>query len=397
MKTNSRATKSGLPPNEDDTRAAPRLRREERRKRRCRRRRTVGGVFVLLVAVCVGLVIILGGELSASGMRAAIVRVTGKTAREMTLIAGYDRAFADLRFAVVSAGASGVAVTDLSGETVAHQAISLSEAAVTSNGKLAAAYTVGGSDVVLADRHGIGARILTESKILAVSVADGGYVAVTTAEIDGYRGVVTLYRVRGDSVEVKFRWRAGTGFPFAAAASSDGKYLATLSLGSSGGRIVVFRTSSENPIAEVTYPETIVELAFIDGDTIIARTRTKLLRITVNGAVTELYASEGEITGYAVGSNYAAVAETGYDGLTNLVTVMSDGAVNYASITFERPVSLRTANGAITLLTDTTLYVFGNAKLTRFTEYDAPNSLDAFPRGGDNAIAFGERGARVFG
>lgn len=368
------------------------------RKRVLSAKRVAFGLFVLLVAGLIAAIKILGGEFSVVGAETALARVLGRAKTEFTLTDGYGEVFYDFGASFVSAGGTGISVVNVRGEETDAASFALDEPSVASNGRLAVVYSVGGYNAAFADSRGIRYVLRTDGIVLSAAVGRGGTAAVVTGESGGYKGAVRLYKLRGDTPELTFEWFSGTDYVYLAAVSDDGKRFCAVSLGESGSRITAFQTTSRTPQFEARYPEAVLGASYMRGDLIFLRTRSKLLSLSENGELSELYDfGSSVLSGYtASDSGFAAFTTETAAGVT--VTTIDERGETHAAEVPGAYVSVRCADGRIAVLTDAAAYIFSDDSLKSVREITvSPGFTDIFPRGRGSAIVFGGFGAEIIG
>jgi len=354
-------------------------------------RRVLFALVVVILVVAVALTIAFSGELSIDGVKIAFSRIMGLEAREYNFYEGYDACFTDLGTAIVTAGKQGVAVYDILGNEIAHQAISVQYPALTSNGSVAAVWSVGGKDVIFADKTGILAIKSFEYAVETVSIGRGGWTAVSTGEGPDYLGAVYLYKIKGSELIAEFEWYSGTGYVLGAAINDDNTMLAVLSVGENGARVVLIGTSDTKPTADLKWGDIIEEIAYTSDDYIIARTRNEILRISQTGTVTVLYdLAYASLDAYTVAGTFAALAFS--DSSSNyIVTITTAGEVSKANVP-NKVTSLRAASGKVAALSGDKLLVYADRTLERVTRFENVSGVsDAYPRSATSAVAFGAR------
>ncbi|MDR2502424.1 MAG: DUF5711 family protein [Oscillospiraceae bacterium] len=373
------------------------LRGREKGKRR-------GGAVAVTAVVAAVLVVlsvaawVFGGEISPTGARRAFLAIIGRDEREFALPGGYDEAFAPLESGFVSAGSMGIATHDSFGNEKTRELISLRAPAARADGSVALVYSVGGKQLFCVEKSGVTARLETSGEIVSASIG-GGVIAVAQLQSGDHRGVIRCYRRSGGELALIYEWYSGGYYTLAADVSDDGKNLAVLEMGADGGRIVLLRLDSTEPIGEVrTDGEMVLELDYIRDGTLIYRTRAAVYALGRDMSRREIYALGGDTLRAFTSDGADCIilyVESGND--CALVRVTPRGQSERIPLPYAQFVSLRASNGGIVLLRLDGARLFGS-NLRELDMYgDAEVYADAWCAGGNRVIAAGPRGGRRYG
>jgi hypothetical protein len=127
------------------------------------------------------------------------------------------------------------------GELLCRFSINSPKPVVSIGKKSAAVWSVGGTEIYLADARGRQSKITAGEKLIAASVNDAGWVACVSGE-QGYKGSVTVYDDSGASV---YKVYLGSGYPVDADVAPSCRSVAVLSLTEAGSRLSLYSLDSE--------------------------------------------------------------------------------------------------------------------------------------------------------
>lgn len=183
------------------------------------------------------------------------------------------------------ASVSGVTLYGESGEEETNVQIQLSLPRLIARGEVAMAYDVGGYGLVAVhSQKGEVLRLAESRPILDADLSDGGHIALVSSA-SGYKSVISVYN---DEQRLVYRWLSSSTYLPLCAVSSDGKWLAAIGLGQSGGAydssLHLFRTDSEETQHTVSLGSQIVyDLLFLNNNTICAVSESGLQFVDTNG------------------------------------------------------------------------------------------------------------------
>lgn len=183
------------------------------------------------------------------------------------------------------ASVSGVSLYGESGEEETNVQIQLSLPRLVARDEIAMAYDVGGYGLVAVhSQKGEVLRLAESRPILDADLSDGGHIALASSA-SGYKSVLSVYN---DEQLLVYRWLSSSTYLPLCAVSSDGKWLAAIGLGQSGGAfdssLLLFRTDSEEVQHTVSLGSQIVyDLLFLNNNTICAVSENGLQFVDTNG------------------------------------------------------------------------------------------------------------------
>ena len=152
-----------------------------------------------------------------------------------------DNVFDELNGGLIAVSASAYQVLDNTGEIVGRGTKAFVNPAMSSGEGGAVIWSQGGNDIMLLAPNGATKIIDSENTVIAASVNDSGYVAVTT-EQSGYKGLVTVYDGSGDAV---YKWFSGSAYLLDAAVNKSNTAMTALSVSDKGSRVVSYLFGSE--------------------------------------------------------------------------------------------------------------------------------------------------------
>ena len=195
-------------------------------------------------------------------------------------------------------------------------------------GNLAVAYDVGGNSLVALHRRSGEVLRLEESRpILDADVSSSGHICVSSSS-SGYKSVLSVYNQDRDLV---YRWLSSTTYIPLCAMSPDGKTLAAVALGQSGGvfesSIYLFRTDSEEIQLTVSLgSELIYDLIFVEDNVLCAVGENTVQYVT----------TKGEVLGTcSYGDQYLKDFTDGGDGFLTLAVNMYRAGNRYSLLTVD--------------------------------------------------------------
>lgn len=293
-------------------------------------RRGLTAVVTLMLVAAAVLVFAYRDHLNSDGLRELFGRTlqTEDMAAPFSYENGSDQTFARVGDGLAVASASGVQLLDESGAVVFSQVTSMDVPAVTASSVLALFYDVGGSTCKAVGIDGVCTDVDAGSSIISASVNPSGYFTVISEE-SGSKGLV---RVFDAECALLYEWYSGTGYALKAQVCPDNKSLAVLCITSEGSVIHIFKLSSEDEQASISYEgELLFDMYFMSNDRICAISEGGMFFAGMDGSQIGAYSFEGKYLGaYDFGStSFAAVYiseyRTGDGGL--LVTLDQDGNV----------------------------------------------------------------------
>ena len=195
-------------------------------------------------------------------------------------------------------------------------------------GDLAMAYDVGGGSLLALHRkNGEVLRLEENRAILDADLSDGGYLCISSSA-SGYKSVLSVYN---SSQNLIYRWLSSTTYIPLCSVSADGRWLAAVGLGQSGGAfessLLLFRTDSEDIQRSVSLgSQLIYDLMFVGDKTICAVGETSVQFLSL----------EGELLGsYAYEDRYLKDFTDGGDGFLTLAVNMYRAGNRYSLVTVD--------------------------------------------------------------
>jgi hypothetical protein len=363
--------------------------------------RIVTSVIVLAALACLAVVLIVGGEISITGVRRTLDSMKKRDkAEQFSFEPGLDEVYAQAADFIVAAGKTGFQSFDEYGTETARLALRLDTPCVTAGVDTAAVYDIGGTALRILDKTGLKASYTAESSIISCAVGASGAVTLCTSESNGYRGCVTVYS--GRDYEEEYKWFSGEGYILASAMSEDGKRLAVLTLREAGSRIVFFDLDSTEVKAEGIIEGTAaLDIRFLPGGKLLALTRTGLVSIDKNGAAETIYDFSGKyLRGYSFdGTGFTALYLRDYavGGGGSVVTVDYAGAV-LGEIAFESgAVAVACGGESVAILREGSILVCDKKLVTGRTIVEGINGItQVFVRRDGNIIAIGSHSTYVY-
>ena len=182
-----------------------------------------------------------------------------------------DNVFAQLDGGLILASSAHIQSFDSSGELVYSKSSGEKGSVISTGGRYAAIWSVGGETIELICEGKSTAIKYQEGSeaahpLVSVKVnADGKTTAVTTE--NGYKGAVSVYGPDGGAL---YRVYLGSGYPLDASLSSDGSELTVLMMTENGSRIAVYQTDSEKEKNSWESDKLFFALDYISSGTVCA-------------------------------------------------------------------------------------------------------------------------------
>lgn len=231
--------------------------------------------------------------------------------------AGGDKlSIAYLDSGIVTASAAGAHFYSLDGEHLAEEVRSLENPVLAASRTTAVVYDAGNQSL-FAFRNGEEYFKLTlegGADLLSARPNEGGWMAVT-AQQSGYKGAVTVYDRRGEPV---IQISLSSTFAVDAAVSPDGRTVAVVTIGQTGGaffsRLLLYRVNQEEPFAQVELGGlTVLDMDF-DEDAVWLVGEDRLLTVSLDGekeTVQTYYITPNYLKGCSLGGNGFALLLVG--------------------------------------------------------------------------------------
>ncbi|MBP5166044.1 MAG: hypothetical protein ILP09_02140, partial [Oscillospiraceae bacterium] len=157
-----------------------------------------------------------------------------------------DNVFAQLDGGLILASAAQIQSFDSSGELIYSKSTGEDGAVISTGGRYAAVWSVGGENIdLICEGKSTSLKYQEGSDaahpLVSVKVnADGKTTAVTVE--NGYKGAVSVYGADGSAI---YRVYLGSGYPLDASLSSDGRELTVLTMTENGSRVAAYQLDSE--------------------------------------------------------------------------------------------------------------------------------------------------------
>lgn len=286
---------------------------------------------ILLLVCAVVAVILFRDALNVDGLRRWFryfnVRNDGSYG-QYTIDSHNSNRYAAFDGGLAVASVGGLNTYDSSGKeiTIAQAQMDLPE--IQTGGQLVMAYDVGGTTLLAVHRRsGEVLRLTTEKPILDADISQGDAVCYATSA-SGYKTVLAVY---DSSQELIYRWLSSTVYMPLCAVSSDGRYLAAVGLGQTGGvfesTLYLFQTNSEELALSASLGnELFYDLDFLDDRTICA----------IGEDAVHFLAMDGTPLGiYDYGDLYLKDFDSGGDGFLTLSMNMYKAGNRYSLMTVD--------------------------------------------------------------
>ena len=232
-------------------------------------------------------------------------------AAEFIFDAASEKDLASFDGGLAVASMAGLEVIDRYGDTSFSETIELAKPTVTTGGDSGAVYDLGGYNLKLFDRSGVVKSLTAKGKIISARLNANGWLTLCTQE-SGFKGLVTVYNAKGNEV---YNWETVKGYTLSAEVSPNNKKLAVLTLAEDGSRIVFFELNSTEEKSASTLSATLVtEIAYINGDSVLAVSENMLTVVNEDGSSNTLIDYAGKyLAGYSIDShNFTALVLNDY-------------------------------------------------------------------------------------
>jgi hypothetical protein len=268
----------------------------------------VSVILLAAVSVVAAVLIMNNGKLTAEGFSRLFSNLDEKTeAASFLFDAGPDADLASFGGGLAVATTNGLQVFDRYGDNSFSDTMYLASPTLVVGGNAGAAYDLGGRSLALFNTTGVIKSITTKGNIISACLNSDGWLALCTQE-SGFKGLVTVYNAKGDEV---YYWKSANGYTLSAEVSPKNRELAILTLTEDGSRIVFFALNSTDEKSSCTFSGTLVtDIAYIDGDSVLAVSEDRLAAVHEDGACDTLI----DYT-----DKYLAGYSTDGDGFTALV------------------------------------------------------------------------------
>lgn len=278
--------------------------KKNRRKKKHRLLKVAASVLVLaVISVITAVLITNSGRLSLDGLTRLFAGGSNKTqASEFLFDSGVGSVYADMDGGLAVCSGGGIQVYDVSAKKMFSEAFEMQSPTICSNGRVSAAYDLGGKSLKVFDLYGVTKSLTTDDKIISASINKSGWLALCTQESGSLKGLVTVYDA---SLNIHYYWESAEGYVLSAAVSPDNKSLAVLTMMDEGSRIVFFSLDSSDEKGSYTLAgELALEIRYISGGKVLAVSKNALRLVKQDGSVDAVQDyTDKYLTGYSVGSD----------------------------------------------------------------------------------------------
>ena len=314
------------------------------------RKQNIRGLLITVAAVIV---------LTAVGF--AVVATQNSTAFKERTDSFYYSASDDAVFSKVGNGFAVASTSELQvfsedGVQTMQETYIMSNPAMACGGENAVLYDIGGNSVKIFCTEGMIQNINTDGRVISAEVNPKGWTAVCCEET-GYQGAVYVYNAGGSLV---YKWLSGDGYVFSAAISQDNTYMAVITLGKSGTRIVKLKLTEESYKKEyIVEGELLLDIYYNSKGEIYAFSDANLY-IVKNDNIKLIYSfGKMNLVDYCFGDEVVfALSEHKTGGSCVVIKVLSSGEMKPVSSYDDGVVSIDMSRKYISVLTDTGLYVY---------------------------------------
>ena len=238
--------------------------------------------------------------------------------------------FAVLGQQLVVLSETGLQVLSPNGEAVWSKAVNMNAPALDKGNAFAVAYDIGGTALYVVDEHGEVMTLKTEETILAATLNDQDWLAVTT-EKQKYKGCVQVY---DPEMELVFAFNSSRRFVTDATVIGEGKGLAAVTLGQENStfvsNIVLYDLSETEPKATYDIADGLVMAIDAGEEEIVTVSDNCLTHADTSGKVISTYGyGDSHLRGYTLeGDGFSVLHLNRYvsGSMGKLVSVGPDGA-----------------------------------------------------------------------
>ena len=232
----------------------------------------------------------------------------------------------------------------------------MSDPAMACGGDSAVLYDIGGHSVKIFNTDGMIQNFNTDGRVISARMNSNGWTSVCCEET-GYQGAVYVYNSAGGLV---FKWLSGNGYVLTAAVSQDNSYMAVITLGEKGTRIVKLKLTEESYKKEYTAEgEILLDIHYNSRGEIYALSDENLYLIK-NDDIKHIYSfGDMNLTDYCFGEEpVLALNEHISGGSCTVIKVMPGGETETVSTYEDGIISLDISRKYISVLTDSGLYIY---------------------------------------
>lgn len=360
---------------------------------------------VVLGVVLIVLAATLWDSTAFDGLRRAVLYASAEKdetgcAKLYTYASEKDGCYASLGGSLIQATTRRILVLGEDGQARYNADVKFNRSAVASNGREAAVYDIGGTDIHVLNDRGLVRRLTAEGEILACTINEKGALAVTINK-SGYKAAVVVYNESGEKA---FAFHSSDRFLLTAAVSRDSRQMAVVTLGQSEGHfsssVVLYALDSTEPLANCELTGSAVYDLGFSGKRWCAVGEDGLHFLTMGGEKTAFYDFEGTYLRRCSldGDGFAAVLLGRYkSGIqTQLATVDEEG-VQLAIVDVEKEVlSLSAAGKYVAVLYSDELVIYDkNLEICARLE-DMRSAKQVLMRADGSAVLVGSDAASLY-
>jgi len=305
-----------------------------------------------------------------------------------------DTVFSKVGNGLAVASTSELQVFSADGVQTMQETYIMSEPAMSSGGDNAVLYDIGGNSVKIFSTNGMIQNIKTDGRVISAKVNANGWTAVCCEET-GYQGAVYVYNAGGSLV---FKWLSGDGYVFAASVSQDNTYMAVITLGKNGTRIVKLKLTEESYKKEYTVEgELLLDICYNSKGEIYALSDENIYLIR-NDKIELLYSfGEMNLTDYCFGDEpVLALNEHKTGGLCTVLKVKHGGETETVASYENGIISLDMSRKYISVLTDSGLYIYDSDDYDLTANYEVSACLKVLMYEDGAAAAASRNSAGVY-
>ena len=311
-----------------------------------------------------------------------------------------DRSYALLDHNLILASQRRIMMLGEDGSHIYNVDVKFRKAAIVTGGQWAAVYDIGGREIHLLNSKGLIRVVKAEGDILACSINEKGYLAVTTSK-SGYKAAVSVYNDKG---EMTFQFSSSDRFLMTSVVSRKGNQMASVTMGEKKGSfassVVLYDMSSPDPLSSQELSGGAVFDMGLVGENYCAVAEDALHFIDHSGAQAGSFEFEGSYLRRASldGDGYAAMVLGRYrsGARARLVTVDENGEV-IGQIRIDDEVLSISASGkyvAVLYSDYLTIYDKKLRALASLDDVSAAKSVLMRPDG--SAVLVGAEGASLY-
>ncbi len=305
-----------------------------------------------------------------------------------------DTVFSKVGNGLAVASTSELQVFGADGVQTMQETYIMSKPAMSCGGDNAVLYDIGGNSVKIFSTGGMIKNIKTEGRVISAKVNSKGWTAVCCEET-GYQGAVYVYNAGGSLV---YKWLSGDGYVFTASVSQDNTYMAVITLGESGTRIVKLKLTEESYKKEYTAPgDLLLDIYYNSKGEIYALSNENLYLIR-NDKIDKIYSfGEMNITDYSFGDEVVlALSEHKNGGSCTVLKVLPGGEAETVAAYENGVISLDMSRKYISVLTDSGLYIYDSDDYDLTANYEVSACLKVLMYDDGAAAAASRNSAGVY-